>query len=69
MIKQTESSNNYLKPIISARFSPNNSKNISVIDSLSISGGMGLIVSYAAEAANLGYSKSLPHRRIYIHHR
>jgi len=36
----------------------NNSKNISVIDSLSISGGMGLIVSYAAEAANLGYSKS-----------
>ena len=35
-----------------------NSKDISVIDSLSISGGMGLIVSYAAEAANLGYSKS-----------
>ncbi len=29
LIKQTESSNNYLKPIISARFSPNNSKNIS----------------------------------------
>ena len=32
--------------------------NISIIDSLSISGGMGLIVSYAAEAAHMGYSKN-----------
>ena len=32
--------------------------NISIIDSLSISGGMGLIVTYAAEAAHMGYSKN-----------
>ena len=30
---------------------------ISIIDSLSISGGMGLIVTYAAEAAKMGYNK------------
>ena len=35
-----------------------NSDNISIIDSLSISGGMGLIVTYAAEAASKGYSKN-----------